>query len=228
MLVTRYFGLLHVPRTGGLFLNDICSKHLPTEWILENPAGEWHVPYSEVAPRLGDLPLLCFVRNPWDWYVSFYHYNRVEMGRRPESWAWKALFDEGDSNFKQTVTRVLWPGRLEPPKGRGPHWYRDLNNSTLDLYSSLHEVVAGRAIEEGRADVGRFERLKQDFLDFLDRHEVPVEEEFKELVRRAPPTNVSARGRYQDYYDDELRDLIGVRVSRLIEDFNYSFEPDSS
>ena len=121
----------------------------------ENPG--WHIPYTEIAPRLGDIPLLCFVRNPWDWYVSFYHYNRKEMGRRPESWAWKALFDEGKSDFKQTVTRVLWPGRLEEPSGPGPRWYREFNASDLDLYSWWHQVVAGQAIEEGRADVGRFE-----------------------------------------------------------------------
>ena len=227
MLVTRYFGLLHVPRTGGLFLNDICAKHLPEEWILENPVGDWHVPYTEVAPRVGDIPLLCFVRNPWDWYVSFYHYNRAEMQRRPDSWAWKALFDEGTSSFKDTVMRVLWPGRLEPPPGRGPRWYRDFSESDLDLYSGQHEIVAGRAIEEGRADVGRFERLTQDFLDFLDRHGVPIEESFREVVRNAPPSNVSARGPYQDYYDDELRELIRERASRLIENFNYSFERDS-
>ena len=222
MLLTKHFGLLHVPRTGGRFLNEICEKHLPEEWMPENPG--WHVPYTEIAPRLGDIPLLCFVRNPWDWYVSFYHYNRKEMGRRPESWAWKALFDEGKSDFKQTVTRVLWSGRLEEPSGPGPRWYREFNASDLDLYSWWHQLVAGQAIEEGRADVGRFESLTQDFLAFLDRHDIPVGEAFKQLVSTAAPTNVSARGRYEDYYDDELRELVGSRVSRLIEDFGYSFE----
>ena len=70
MLVTEKCIFLHMPKTGGHFCRDVirktCGEVLHT--------GGWHAPYSRVPKQFGHLPVLFVVRNPWDWYVSWYHY----------------------------------------------------------------------------------------------------------------------------------------------------------
>lgn len=221
MLITRHFALVHVPKTGGSFIADLCRRHLPPDWHVESSLGP-HAPWDRIADTHGDLPAISFVRNPWDWYVSWYH-SMVQnppdephtIERRP---VWVGLFGRGDYDFKRTVTNACTGENFHNrPLAEVMH------ERGIDLYSAFHQRIAGRGIDAGRVEVGRFERLREDFLSFLQRHDVPVPDGMVREIKDAPPYNASRRGPYRDYYDDELRELVRSRARSIVDVYGYEF-----
>jgi hypothetical protein len=221
MLITKHFLFLHLPKTGGTFLTELCYRNLPREWRIPNDLHP-HAPYSEVKERFGHLPMVCFVRNPWDWYVSWYHYLVQNPPPGPHTLAerpmWVLAFEGGRSDFATVVRRAC------TGEGFGNRLTQELMGQRgIDHYSALYRLKVGDGVDEGKVDVGRFENLAGDFLGFLERHEVPVDERFSELVRLRAPLRVSRRGDYHGYYEDDLRDLVGEKARELIERYGYSF-----
>ncbi len=76
----------------------------------------------------------------------------------------------------------------------------------------------------GHLTMGRFENLRADFHDFLAHHGVPLSRGVPTGPVRRPPVNRSSHSRFQDYYDDGLRDLIGRFAAGTIARYGYTFE----
>jgi hypothetical protein len=221
MLITKHFLFLHLPRTGGSFLSELCYRSLPREWRIPNEIHP-HAPYSEVKDRFSHLPMICFVRNPWDWYVSWYHHHIENPPEGPHTIEnrpmWVTAFGLGESDFA-TVVRSACTG-----ESFGNRITSDvMREQGLDHYSALYRIKVGEGIEEGKVETGSYENLREDFLSLLDRHEVPITEEFRERVRSAPPVRATRRRAYREYYDDELRALVGEKARAIIERYGYSF-----
>ena len=102
------------------------------------------------------------------------------------------LFDRGRNDFGQAVTAACEgiSATPDPP----PRWMQALRERDWDLYTLWYWQLAGRGVEEGRVEVGRVETLRDDFIAFLERHEVPVGDAFLEAVRAMPAANTSDRG----------------------------------
>jgi hypothetical protein len=217
MLITVHFVFLHVPRTGGQFVRKTCLNHLPREWLIRNSLRS-HTPYEQIVDEFGDLPMLAFVRNPWDWYVSWYHY-LTQREQNPENGPmWVTAFDRGRNDFKTTVTNACTGRSFDNPR-TAPI----MEERGVDHYSALIESIVGSGVEEGRVTIGRYETLADDLEAFLERHGIPVGPAFLHALRAEPPYGASRRDRYQDYYDDELRDLVADGARALIAEHGYSF-----
>jgi hypothetical protein len=241
IIITKYFVFLHVPKTGGTFVTKML-RELPREWTLHDPPKVYnehfppefanerparaHIRYDQVPPAFSDLPMLCFVRNPWDWYVSWYQWaQEFRRDKLPPS-VWVDLFDEGKNDFKQTIRNCCTSRSFDhsPP---GSRWQEVMREEDVDLFTAMYSLQVGKGIRDGRVEVGRFENLREDLLAFLERHEVPIDPAFSEAVRGSPKARSSSRGSYQQYYDEELRDLVASK-SRLAEEYGYSFDPDQA
>jgi hypothetical protein len=173
MVITNEFVIVHVPKTGGMFLRSVTQETVGVALHVSR-----HAPYEELPEQYRELPAIWFRRNPWDWYVSFWHYRQTEgkIQTFPQFMAWA---------FKQSP----------------------------DPYTRLHRKILGDADIE----VGRFECLREDFVAFLDRHQIEAPA-LRERVLEAPPVNASQRSDYREYYDDELRELVaGIEMARLYE-----------
>jgi len=64
--------------------------------------------------------------------------------------------------------------------------------------------------------VGKLENLQEDWQTVCERIGLPHEP--------LPRKNASQRGRMQDYYDDESRQLVARHWAREIEMFGYTFD----
>jgi hypothetical protein len=201
VFITPYFVFVHLQKTGGTFIRLLCRKHLTLD--LKIP----HAPASAIPPEFGTLPVFAVIRNPWDWYVSWYCW--IVDHDEVEGVAKKAGLFNGD-DFAEIVR-----GACRPHPDR-PDW-------DWDLYTWLWEHSYRRAQRQGmEIEVGRFENLRGDFVSFLDRHDVPGEE-LRQAVLAAPAANASERNSYRDYYDDALRDLVGTKTQPIIRLYGYSF-----
>lgn len=72
MLITEHFVFIHLPRTGGTFLRRACSGSDVRVLVTKGHLGVEHIPEEH-----SDLPIFAVIRNPWDWYVSWYQWVRA-------------------------------------------------------------------------------------------------------------------------------------------------------
>ena len=63
-----------------------------------------HYPRFALPAEHDGLPLVGMVRNPWDWYVSWYAFNRQPY---VFNMLFEVLSDDGHSDFKTTVTSLV-------------------------------------------------------------------------------------------------------------------------
>ena len=235
MLVTKHFVLLHFPRTGGVFMRRACRDHLPPDWLLyERPK---HGGLARVPAEYAELPMLCFIRNPWDWYVSFFEFTRefwlAKGDDAPTSKGhyWSVFFDQGRNDFRPTVRAMC-----TPPAAVGRRWAIAMREWDVDYLTATFSLTTGRLPGEtppdsplrppfsnGKLATGRYENLRDDVLGFLDRNEIPAPRDFVEHIRTGAPRHQSRRRPYHEYYDDELRDLVGARAHSIVDEFGYEF-----
>lgn len=132
--MTEDFVLVHVPKTGGTFLNELIRRHC--EVLYERT----HAPYSELPADYQGLPAVAFVRNPFEWYVSWFEHYQHFGPDTPDDWAFNR-FEVEKGSFRRSLHACFqWP---------------------VDYYSaSFLKMTQG-------CDVRRFETLREDFVDFL-------------------------------------------------------------
>ena len=235
MLITKHFVFVHFQKTGGVFFRRLCHEHLPSDWIVAE-LERTHAGYDLIPAEYAHLPAITFIRNPWDWYVSWYHWETQYLGSgereapSSETHPWTTLLGRGSYDFREAVTRACT--RRE---GARP-WEVAMQAWDVDMLTAIYAIKTGhypgelpaalshRAPQDGRTvEVGRFEHLRDDFLGFLERHEVPAPPAFVEAVKSSPPRHGSRRGSYADYYDDELRELVGRTGRHVIAEHGYEY-----
>jgi hypothetical protein len=203
VFIHERFVFLQMRKAGSTFLGDALQRELPSGGL--SPHGK-HAPWAKIPPDARHRPVLVFIRNPWDWYVSWYHFN-LERGGTPNGY-WKAISEGGRLNFAQTVRKAV-----------------TISAAIMgaDLYSTLFRNLVGDGLDSQLLTVGRFESLFDDFVTFLTTAGVELGDEAIARIQAAAPINASDRGAYRHYYDDKLRDIVGDSCGPFIDRFGYEF-----
>ncbi len=97
MIVTEHFVYIHTSRTAGTFLNNLILKQVPGARMLQ-----YHGHLQDLPEEYSHLPVIGFVRNPWDWYVSMFG-----DYRRKQQYVFEIISDGGALDFEATVSRFL-------------------------------------------------------------------------------------------------------------------------
>lgn len=187
---------VHVPKNAGtsvyasLDIKAPRETHCTAYGYKTSDPGAWQ-----------DAFTFGFVRNPWDRFVSAFHYLKHQpLSRDDAQWCQQVLspFDDfsqfaiamRDRSFRSSV--LMW--RHFSPQC---YYFSDLRGHLIVDY------------------LARFERISEEF-EFLGKKlNVGVSEKRENAVERAP---------YQGYYDDTLRDIVGRVYARDIQLFGYRFD----
>ena len=94
MYVSDRFLFLHLHKSGGTFINRAIQQHLPCKRL------GYHLPYKHRPDGYDHLPVLGVVRNPYVFYVSFYHFQA--LSRKP-NYVLRVFSDDGSHGFSKTV-----------------------------------------------------------------------------------------------------------------------------
>jgi tetratricopeptide (TPR) repeat protein len=236
MIITESFVFIHMHKTGGQTLNDIIKRCIP-----DNRVIGYHYPRCEIPPEFAKLPVVGLVRNPWDWYVSWYAFNRMPKVRNQ---LFNVVSDSGQGTFKSTITNLInlgsdsstsklyrndlirmLPESLDGNQGVGltKASIRDFSTNETGYYSWLTDRMLGNANDD-QTFIGRFENLQDDFLAIMERLSVKEAETLKADLGKRERKNVSRHSHYSHYYDDELQDLVARKEQGLIENFDYEFQ----
>ena len=205
MILTRFFVFIHVPRTAGTFVRQVFQRAAPDHW--ETQILEGHPSVREIPESRKSLPRIAVVRNPFDWYVSWYQYMR-QIGGNP---IFDAASARGTGDFRSTILSLLsLPVRSFFPEDEGQvlsfSWYLGY---LLDRDFDAVQMV-------------RFEQLRAQLTGAFGSVTSLPEKLASELAC-APPANTSDRGAYSHYYDCELRSAVERADRFLLERFLYSF-----
>lgn len=197
---------IHVPRTGG--------SSIESQGIFSIEQGPTHDPIDVVAwqlrpERIDDYFCFAFVRNPFDWFVSLYHYF-YSMGIT-HRWYWnnKKVVQE----VKQFPDFRAFCREFSSLKCRGEYHY-----GVCHFLPQSHYLV-GRSGKCELDFVGRFEQLLEDW------GKVAVE---LGVSAKLPHVNASDRGAargadYRSYYDDQSRALVEEYYAEDLQRFGYEF-----
>ena len=232
MIVTRRFVFLHLHKSGGTFVNRFLLRFFPDAQLIG-----YHLPRAHLPAQFAHLPLFGLVRNPWDYYASWYSFQAMKPDPNP---LFGCASDNGRLGFAGTVRNLLTLG--EQPEllsrlrsslpdrftGRGINLTKDclapLAGSRSGFYSFMYRRMYG---DDADVSIRRMESLRDDLAAFLESMQLQLSAEMIQHIRHHERTNTSVHPPYRELYDDATRDLVALRDSGIIERFGYRFDQEA-
>lgn len=197
MLIADRFVFIHIPKTGGTWVRETLAQNAPPSWKLKVRYPGHHrwldLPEAVRRSRSG----IYFVRNPWDWHVSVYHFYLYHWKNRTGGYAPGVTMDEDarwwhdllstSADFAVALRRALGADRTQSAK--------------------LRSQCSGESSDEPRSAL-RFENLRHELLSALQRRQVEIPPELENAIRKSPPEMVSPHAPFRTYYTPELAELV--------------------
>lgn len=203
-MITNQFIFIHIPKTGGTFIrNFIKNKNFN---IINN---EIHLTIKQSENYISNVPSFCFVRNPWDFYVSrfFYRQKILTKNNGINGFIPLELTGGNKQGFKKHIIMLdeLFENNLETKSK-----CRALKIINIE---KIYEIFT----ENRTTYIGYFENFKNDLFNIFSKIlntpiKIPNNKE-----------NESKHEIYSKYYDDELIKIIEKWDKNYIKKFNYKF-----
>jgi hypothetical protein len=202
VFATEKFVFLHVPKTGGSFVRKVFEDQVVYE--------AEHQLVCDMPTEFRHLPRFALVRNPWDWYVSWWAFmNEVRDGNP----FWAEIRGE---NFEETLRHA-----------------HGIDVEELNVYEPikqgwpLYDWWWAVTVEAGRnnglpVDVGRFETLADSLCGFLARHAL-LDDELEQRIRSSERVNASEHAHYRGFYSPAARELVRQRSNIVVRRYRYEF-----
>jgi hypothetical protein len=253
MIITDKFVYIHMPKTGGTFVTSVLeqiycrpkeeAKH-PPAWArlpgkyppkryrrLGGPEMK-HAGARKIPPQFRHLPVVGCIRNPYDRYVSEYHFHwwKEHPEHYPSIAALPGYPDVSFDAFVRALNEQSVLGfqglHLDPTVGRDtylilayysrdPHAFlKSVEGRPLTTEMVREALVTSRLLNT--------ERLNEELDDFLGSVGIPAEE--REFIRatpkiRPPGGDREDQHRWEQYYSPELREFVRDRERILFELF---------
>ncbi len=238
MIVTDNFVYIHTSRTAGTFLNKLIMENVPGARLIQ-----YHGHLGDLPEEFSHLPVIGFVRNPWDWYVSMF-----ADYRRKQQYVFQIISDRGALDFEATVSRFLElgdnsvqskrlldqlvkaapktidsrnPTRRQLPGLRSEHF----GNFPEDqgYYSWLFQLMYESEFDH-RIHIGRFENLREEALRLFEETGTPITNSITAYLREAEPLNSTRRPKsFVGAYPPKLELSVADKEKYLIDKFGYEF-----
>jgi len=231
MIVTDKFVFVHLPRSGGTFVSEVIAKFFPSAHEIGH-----HLPRELLPREYSHLPVLGTVRNPWEFYVSLYHYVwprhaasilvswMSENGRLGFIGSIRNVLNLGVNDERLDVLIEMLPEHVDYRKTHIPNLNKEemrrVRGTGVGYYTFRFNQMFGNADDMFFC---RLETMKQDLVAFFEGIGAATDE-LRDYVLRSDKKNISEHLHYSTYYTPELVELVSLRERPLIERFGYVFE----
>lgn len=236
MIITEHFVYIHTSRTAGTFLNKLILEHVAGAQMLQ-----YHGHLRDLPGAFSHLPVIGFVRNPWDWYVSMF-----SDYQRKQQYIFQIVSEGGALSFEATVSRFLslgdnsaeskrllgklvdaapavinsnTPRRLGTAGLRSGHFAVFPEN--FGYYSWLTRLMF-ESKKRHLVHIGRFEDLREEALRLFTITGAPITEGITSYLKSADALNSSPRPNdFIGAYPPQLDLLVADKEKYLIDQFGY-------
>lgn len=226
MFVTDHFVFLHLPKTGGVYVESVCRENL--RWPVLH--SRRHAPISALPQAYANLPTIGVWRNPWDWHASLYFFAQANKNEATSQIVSLAS-DDFKLGFEATLERLMSPderllksyrermeatGTLADIECLKPDSLERLAESGLGLMSFL----AGEIFPERLDHEWRVETLRRDFFTHIKPWATD-----REKLRQAmtsPARNGSNKPDLRSVYTPGSARLVERHEGALIERLGYA------
>ena len=99
MICNDKFSFIHLHKTAGQSINEILLSCIPSAKFIG-----YHYPCSKIPHGHRHQPLVGVIRNPWDWYVSWYAFNSIGGIKNP---LFNIVSRGRQLDFKHTLINLL-------------------------------------------------------------------------------------------------------------------------
>jgi len=239
MIVTDKFVFLHLPRSGGTFVSEVIRKSFPSAREIG-----FHFPRDLLPGEYSHLPVLGTVRNPWEFYVSWYHHHYSSKRYSPFKHVIFCCVSEdrrldfvrtiqnalnlGVSNDKLDLLIQALPEDFDYQERHIPNLTKDImrkiRGSGMGLYTFRFNQMFGQADD---VFFCRVESLRGDLMAFFERIG-DASDALRSYVLSLDKKNFSEHLHYSTYYTPELAELVRIRDRQLIERFGFTFEGNAA
>ncbi len=201
----KKFVYIHIPKTGGTTIQKICqnTENIKFEKIDYKDGGHLyngHLPARPLNRRYSrhEYNYFSIVRNPWDWYVSWFSYLDQKNRHDKDFQAEIELIEEGFPTFIKFISN----NRDNLVFENGCKKYAQF----IDWCSFGDKIID---------NIFRLEDLKEN--PFLIRDKIGLNIIFNKQY------NTSSHAFYLEYYDKETIDIVFNMHKEDIEKFNFEF-----
>lgn len=244
MNITNQFVFVHMPKTGGTFVSQVLRDLSMPSWIQPKLARkvffrvkntttralgfgsssielEKHATCNQIPEKYRGLPIIGCMRNPFDWYVSNYHFQY--WLRNPDAYPGLSEdpnWPEIDFDYFIHLSNNVWPHVMNPDM---------LISSDLGRLTTLFAIFyckhPDRVLMPDINDEKRFELFKEELypVTFLDTNTLNQDlfnllagfgydkNKLKFIIhkrRMSPVTMRDEEDHWEKYYSDRLANQI--------------------
>ncbi len=228
MIICDTFVFLHLHKSGGTFVN-----HMMVKCISSTQRIGYHLPYSEIPDAQRHLPVLGTVRNPWAYYVSWFHFQQSQARPNP---LFRICSQDGSLDFSGTIRNLVTMQENDALVDQLVSVFPDtfvnyglnmrkqcidqIRGSGVGFYTFLYNrLYAGAKAPQ----ILKMEELRQALYRLPLNLSAPESALVSDFLRSVPKLNVSDHRDYQDYYTPDLKALVERMDAPLIDAYAYTY-----
>lgn len=212
-----------MPKTGGTFVSFYLQDNVKGSNYFG--PGYGHQLVSSEKLRYPKCFMFGTVRNPWDWYVSIYEFNK-------HGGNYSKIIQECDYDFNKFVTELL---TLTEGSISRMHFNRSsalnigmFTYQYIFLFSNNPHLVFEKKIEDWDLGIDyliKIEDIITELPEMFKRHIFELTEKQKDILIKMEKLNTSSRdGRhYREYYTEKTKELVYEKDKFLIKKYNYRY-----
>lgn len=221
MVKSGSFTYIHPMKCGGTFINEILLNTTNAKKV-----GD-HCPRHMATP---DQNFITSVRNPFDWYVSYYHHSI----NNPND----LIIVTPSDNFKDVLTQLLKLRESDMYFGLSTRYFgEDVGGAAnftskdfidypenIGFYSWYwNRMVADKGGNVDDVHVIKTENLREDLIATISKFDVISDYTRSSILENPRANSRGEKESYRDYYDQELIDMVYKMDKPMFDRFGYQF-----
>jgi hypothetical protein len=201
----KKFIFIHIQKCGGSFVREFLLKEYDV-----SKSGINHDGIKNIKQK-SDF-IFSTIRNPWDWYVSWYHGSVVRSLK--EGKATGPFAHLYNKNFKEYLRNLFFNAKGKAHDvdfeicrsgNYGPYSFRFINCCSENFK---------------RIEFIKCENLERNLIQLFKEKDIDINE--KELLSLEKINNTKRKD-YREYYDDESIEWVRQKDRMIVDNFGYTF-----
>lgn len=222
MITHDKFIYLRLQKTGSNFVAKFLKKFYQIKEHRESVHGA-KTGHLGLTKKPDNKFVFCGIRNPWDWYVSFWSMVLNDPHRGPQ-------FLVNGREFSQFLDFIL---NKKTGKSLQMFNFDRMRELNIGLYGHeyyriccvnsqhLYKLEVG---EESIDGVYRMENMIPSFIELFEKNVEKLNDKQKSFLTNSKKVNRFPHKHYSEYYNDELKEMVLSKEKYIINKYNYKFE----